>query len=597
MPKKIILTPQLTRRVTHFKKYDIEVPKKLLEKKPKKPDLTDFPYPLPCKKSTYICYCEGKNGVMWYGGTGGVTRYDEGAESIYDRVMYFSAARDLTDNNVSALEADGDGVWALTEKGVSHIEMVKMTMEEKAYALLRETLTYVDRHGMVSQRMLSERNNIKSALPYGHSDNDGCFTAGFAIGEIFHYATLKREKGPYAPETLEALKVAVRASEACLLLMYIPGRGNGFVARTYVTSSEIVPDDGIFYKKNGETAVCLNTSAARARKMVGIEVKADAPIPERLRRLYTSEGFEDTDITYKGDTSSDEITLHYLHLLVAHEFLGREDPELDELISTAAKATLDHIIDHGYELYECNNKPTTWAKWSEEYFNSEMGWADACLNAAELLMYLKITMHITGETGRYEKTFAELEEKGYVDLVTKHFDRFHQVSLACGVDDRAEVMYGDHMLAVASFFALISLEKDEKKKEIYREGFRSWRYSLAPEFNPGYDFLYFISDPETETPDEERIKTWFYRFGISRLASGASLTGRIDIPQKILLGGYRETSALVPNDERFVAKYDRNPLEYKNEENDGSFCVESCYPFTFAYWIGRYFGIIAEEDI
>lgn len=596
MANTIILTPQLTRRISHFKKYDIEVPKNLLEKKSKKPDLTGFPYPLPCKKSSYTCFCEGKNGVVWYGGEGGVTRFDENAESIYDRVMFFGARRDLLDNSVSALEADGDGVWVLTSKGVSHIEMIKMSMEEKAYALLHETLTYVQRHGMVSQKMLSESGNIKSVLPYGHSDNDGCFTSGFAIGEIFHYATLKREKGPSAPETLEAYKIAVRACEACLLLMYIPGRGDGFVARTYLTNNEIVPDEGVFFKKNGKTAVCLNTAGARTRKMVGMEVKADAPIPERLRALYTSEGYDDTDITYKGDTSSDEITLHYLHLLVAHEFLGREDPELDELISRAAKATLDHIIDHGYELYECDGKPTTWAKWSEAYFNSEMGWADACLNAAELLMYLKITMHITGEEGRYASTLSELEEKGYLELITKHRDRFTQVSLAMGVEDREEIMYGDHMLAVASLFALISLEKDDNKKELLRKGFRSWRYSLAPEFNPGYDFLYFISDPDFEEPDEERIKTWFYRFGVSRLASGVSLTDRIDIPKKLLMGGYRETSVLLPNDERFIAKYDRNPLEYKNEDSGGSFCVESCYPFTFAYWIGRYFGIIAEED-
>lgn len=597
MPNTVIFTPQLTRRISHFKKYDIEVPKKLLEKHSKRPDLSGFPYPLPCRKSSYTCFCEGENGVMWYGGTGGVTRFDENAESIYDKVMFFSAKRDLLDNNVSALEADGDGVWALTDTGVAHIEMVKMTMEEKAYALLHETLTYVQRHGMVSQKKLSESSNIKSALPHGHSDNDGCFTSGFAIGEIFRYATLKREKGAFSPDTLDALKTATRASEACLLLMYIAGRGDGFVSRTYVTSNEIVPDDGLFYKKNGETAVCLNTTAARERKLVGHEVKADAPIPKRLRKLYADEGFEDDDITYKGDTSSDEITLHYLHLLVAHEFLGKEDPELDELIIHAAKATMDHIINHGFELYECDNKPTTWAKWSKEYFETDIGWADACLNSAEVMMYLKVTMHVSGEDGIYKETLEKLESEGYLDLVTKHFDRFHQASLALGVDDREEVMYGDHMLAVASFFALISLEKDEKKKELFRKGFRSWRYTLAPEFNPGYDFLYFISDPENARPDEERIKTWFYRFGISRLASGVSLTERIDIPKKRLRGDYYETSVLLPNDERFIAKYDRNPLEYKNEDSGGTFCIESCYPFTFAYWIGRYFGLIAEENI
>ncbi len=596
MAQPIKLFPQLTRVVSHFKKYDIEVPKALLETRPKKPDLTDFPYPLPQKKKDYTCFCEGNNGVMWYGSAKGVTRYNPNAESLYDVVMYFSARRDLLDNNVQALVADGDGVWVLTATGVTHIDMVKMSMEEKSYRLLDETLTYVQRHGMVSQRYLSEAGNLKSALPYGHSDNDGSFSAGYAMGEIFRYATLKKEKGDFADETLKAREVAMRASEATLLLMYVAGRGDGFVARTYLTKDEPVPDDGLFYKKNGATAVCVNTTDARNNNIVGLEVKADAPIPERLRRLYTSEGYEDTDITYKGDTSSDEITHHYMHILVAHEFLGCEDPEYDALLKTAAINTMNHIIDNGFALREANGKPTTWAKWNEEYFNSGMGWADACLNAAELLMFLRVTMHVTGEKGRFQETYDKLCERGYDKLTTGHFNRFHQVCLQAEIDDREDIMYGDHNLAVLSLWGLATLEPDEERRELFRQGFRSWRYSLAPEFNPCYDFPYFLSDPENAKPDAERIKTWFYRFNVSRLASAVSLTSRRDYPVRHFMGGYRGVSALPTNDERFIAKLDRDPLEYKNEDSGGALCVESCYVFTFGYWLGRYFGFIEEGE-
>lgn len=595
MAQPIKLFPQLTRVVSHFKKFDIEVPKALLEAKAKKPDLTGFPYPLPQKKKDYTCFCEGANGVMWYGSNGGVTRYDPNAKSIYDIVMYFGASRDLLDNNVQSLFADGDGVWVLTANGVTHIKMVKMSMEEKAYRLLDETLTYVQRHGMVSQKRLAEAGNLKSALPYGHSDNDGSFSSAYAMGEIFHYATLKKEKGAYDEETLRAREVAMRASEANLLLMYIAGRGDGFVARTYLTKDEPVPDDGLFYKKNGATASCLNTTDARHKKVVGLEVKADAPIPERLRKMYTEEGYEDTDITYKGDTSSDEITHHYMHLLVAHEFLGCEDPEYDELLKTAARNTMNHIIDNGFQLREADGNPTTWAKWNEDYFNSAMGWADACLNAAELLMYLRVTMHITGETGKWQETYDMLCERGYDKLTMGHFDRFHKVCLQGGIDDREDIMYGDHNLAVLSFWGLVTLEPDEKRREMYREGFRSWRYSLAPEYTPAYDFPYFLSDSEAQ-PDGERVKTWFYRFNVSRLASAVSLTSRRDYPVKLFMGDYREVSALPPNDERFIAKLDRDPLEYKNEDSGGLFCVESCYVYTFSYWLGRYFGFIEEGE-
>ena len=61
------------------------------------------------------------------------------------------------------------------------------------------------------------------------------------------------------------------------------------------------------------------------------------------------------------------------------------------------------------------------------------------------------------------------------------------------------------------------------------------------------------------------------------------------------MDGYRQTSVLLPPDERFISKYDRDPLEYKNEDSGGLNVVENCYVYTYAYWIGRYFGFIEGE--
>jgi hypothetical protein len=62
------------------------------------------------------------------------------------------------------------------------------------------------------------------------------------------------------------------------------------------------------------------------------------------------------------------------------------------------------------------------------------------------------------------------------------------------------------------------------------------------------------------------------------------------------MGGYKAVSALPTNDERFIAKLDRDPLEFKDEDSGGVYCVESCYVFTFGYWLGRYFGFIEEGE-
>ena len=591
MKQPYVLQPHLTRFVRFFDAAHSAVPAALNAASAAAPDLAGFPYPLPSRKRDYTCFAEGANGVVWYGAKTGLTRYEPNAARPEDIVQYFSADRDLLDNNVLALFAEGDNAWAKTEQGVAFIEMRMITVEEKANILLEETLNYVERRGMVSQRGLKKPRDPESREPWAHSDNDGCFTAGFAMGELFHYAVLKREKGEDDPETQRIRAIATRAVEACLLLMYIPGRGDGFIARTYHTSDEPVPDDGLFFRKNGGKATCIETRAATRMGLIGKVIEAGAPIPARLSKLYTDLGFTDDDITYKADTSSDEVSLHYLNIYFAHEILGPGDPELDELMKTAAKASMQHILDHGYEMHDCTGKPTTWAKWSPGYFADGLGWCDGCLNSAEILMYLRVTMHITGEKAQWQEAFDHLISLGYGDLTEMHCDRFWHASMAGNVEPREDLMYGDNMLSVAAFWGLIPLETDDTLRRKYQNGFLSWRNTQEAEHNPAYDFPLLATCPEADI-DMEFIATWFYRFNPSRLAAGVSTVGRHDLARGIAWGGYEFCSYLLPPDECFIAKYDRDPLQYRDSDSGGMNCIESCYVYTNAYWAGRYYGFI-----
>ena len=584
----------LARNISIHLRRDPAVPKELFAAKRTAPDLSAVNVPLPARKRDYTCFIDtGK--ALWLGAPNGVTRYEPAAERDADRVMYFCAERDLADNNVTAIWCDGtdpESVWVLTAKGASHIVLEEISAEEKAKRLTEETHRYVDRHGMVTQRGLSVPRELSSRVPYGHSDNSGTFTAGFAVGELCRYAVMKRERGAEDPETQEARRSALRATEATLLLMYIAGRGDGFVARTYVTSAEPVPDDGLFYRKTGGKATCLPTSEAKKQGLAGKVIDASAPVPERLAKYYRDEGFTDDDIIYKGDTSSDEITHHYWMIYFAHEILGAEDPELDELLKTAAKNTMAHILDHGCELHECNGKPTTWAKWSESYFRSPIGWSDACLNAAEILMYLKVVMHITGETGRWKEAYDALVQKGYAKLTTLHDARFHMSAMTQRLEQVEELMYGDNMLATCSYWLLIALEEDPELKALYQKGYQGWDGTFRREHNPLYDFAYMLSCPD-KTVDTEKLTDWFRRFHVTRLTSSVSVAERYDVPLRRRFGGMEETSWLLTPDEHYITKYDRNPYAY------GGWCslrvVESCYPYTCAYWLGRYYGIIERE--
>ena len=592
-----MLKKHLTRKATFMDKNDPRVPAELFTVESSAPNLDGFPYPLPSAKSDYTCFAAGDDSVMWYGGKTGVTRYDPNGESLEDKIMYFSAHRYLPHHAVDAILADGKDLWALAGDKVSHIEMLTLTAEKKAEILLEETNNYVMRRGMVSQRDLREHRNYESRYPYAACDNDGLFTSGYAVGEMFRYATLREKLGEDHPRVKDARKNATKACEACLLLMYIHGRPEGFIARSYHVTGEPVPDDGIFYKREGKTAHCIETTYAKENGRVGEEVPCDYPVPERLAALYRDLGYTDDDIYYKADTSSDEVTGHFLQMKFAHDFLAEGDPELDELIKDACKRTTLHIINHGFEFCESSGKPTTWAKWSKNYFeNDPIGYVDAPLNSSEMLVYLKITMYITGEKGLWQETYDKLISEGYADLGPKHYDRFYQGAMREKVNPEEDLMYGDNMLALMTYWMLCTLEDNEELLEKYRAAFRSWSGLILREHTPGYDFMYKLGVPDADI-DIEKDAKWFTHFETNRLLASVN-SRRHDVAVK-LGRNYEEKreyeiSALLMPNERHVSKYDRNPYDLFMGENRGT-CIESCYIYTYAYWIGRYYGFIDEE--
>ena len=596
--KSIILKSTLAREVKFFGKYDAAVPKELLRIKAQAPDLTDVMYPLPSRKKDYTCYALFGD-VMWMGAPNGLTRYDKNAENETDTVLFFSASRSLPDNDVKAVlveEGEKESVWVLTAQGVTNIVIHEIPAEEKALRLTEETEKYVSRRGMCTQRNLTVPGELSSVVPYGHSDNSGSFTCAYAVGELCRYDVMKKKYGENDERTIKARASAVRATEACMLLMYIPSRGDGFVARTYLVPTEPVPDDGLFYRITGDKAVCVPTTDSKKKGIAGKEIYAGAEIPKRLAHLYEDLGYTKDGLVYKGDTSSDEITHQYLLIYFFHKIMGDEDKELDEIVCNAAKNTMKHIIDHGFEFHETSTgKPTTWAKWSKSYFSQLLGWSDGCLNAAEVLMYLKVTMAVTGEKGIWEETYKKLvEEDGYARLTALHKERFHVSALLEGGEDVEGLMYGDNMLATCSYWLLITLEENEELRELYKHGYRGWNGTFRREHNPAYDIPYMLSCPEDEI-DTEALADWFRRVDVTRLVTSVGVSSRYDVPCRTRLGGEKETSWRIAPDEFPISKYDRNPYAYRDHEGGRDrYQVESAYIYTFAYWLGRYFGLIEE---
>lgn len=597
--KTIKLPYVLAREIKIYKKTDSAVPKTLFENIGNGvPDaLRNIREDLPSRINCYTCHAKTDK-ALWIGADNGLTRYESDAEYKADKVMLFSAERHLADNKVLSVYAPDtseESVWVLTETAVSHIRLCRITGEEKARRLTEETHKYIDRHGLVTQRRLTVARDFESRVPYGSSDNSGAFTAAFAMGELFKYAYYRDKYGKEHPLSEQAKKSAVRATEACQLLMRISCRDNGFVARTFQTPDEPVPDDGLFYRIENGTAVCLPTTDSKRKLRNGRRIDAVYCVPKRLAHLYEDEGHTIEGIVYKGDTSSDEITPHYMLMYFAHLILGEEDPELDEIIKESAKNTLRHIIRNGNRLMECFGKPTTWGRWDKKHFRIGIGWADAPLKTAEILMYHKVVMAITGEKGEWEESYNRLvKEDNYAEISTDHERRLKVISALCHRKPVEGMMYGDHIVAAGAFWLLITLEEDEKLRELYRKGMRGWNGTLRREHNPIYDLMFMLSCPDDEI-DTDLLADWFRRQNSSSLAASVNVTDREDVKCVKLLGGGKETSKLLMPDERPITKYDRNPYDFIDEDvEDGTRLVESCYVYTTAYWLGKYYGFIEE---
>ena len=166
------------------------------------------------------CVFEDDKAVLWLGTNEGLWRVNEKEAEPLDRIQCFRAMAYLLDNEVQAIDGDGDnGVYVLTKTSVSHIAMKWMSAKEKAVFLSDVDVKHVQRRGMLSGARWDKKNNCWIGR---ESDNDGLWTSLVAMGDICRYAVLKDDPSSTKEEVARAKEVATRWTEAILLLAYIP---------------------------------------------------------------------------------------------------------------------------------------------------------------------------------------------------------------------------------------------------------------------------------------------------------------------------------------------------------------------------------------
>lgn len=639
------------------------------------------------------CVFEDENAILWLGTNEGLWRINEIEEEPLDRIMHFRASAYMLDNEVVAINGDGDnGVRVLTKTSVAHIAMRYMSAKEKAVFLSDINEKHVQRRGMLSGARWNEKTNAWHGTV---DDNDGLWTSIVAMGDICRYAVLRDDPSATKEEIARAKKIATRWTEAVLLLAYIPSRKGkvasfvrynqpgvnraskefllegkerkidipgkgptgyissdigplhpedwategmpeivfrnieGFIARSYtVNDPENDPTpyaDAIFFRKKFNEEGKLVSIRIPSTSPKGddipplLSVDSSMDIPERLRKLYTDEvnpitgkNWGDDDIIYRCDTSNDELVGHYAVWHLAYDILGKDDPELAQIIKTIAARHAKHITDNGHCHTDAGGQPTSWARMSREYYinKKSYGFGDGPLGTMILMQLYKVAHHVTGDP-QWDKEYRKIaldEPYRYADLAAEHFGRYKIMAKAEIGEDSSEeeifkgvvkiMNYNDIRMAFIAYYTLTQLETDPVLFEKFKKGADSWweleKYARCVEWS----MLYQLINNEKEQFDGfgrsclDMLKWQLNHYPVSPREHFIDNTSRPDLREEDGYMWFKDKN--IPYSLAMDEKADGGSQFFHAKQGRTTRNLSISFNMIMPYWLARYHKLIEE---
>lgn len=483
-------------------------------------------------------------GRLWVGTALGVARYDGKTWSLRHSLRWLPSdeVRDV------AFEKDGTA-WIATADGISTIRRRTMTLESKAdeyEAMVRAR--HVRAPGLVEACRLEKPGDLSTFKPMD-TDNDGLFTGLYLAAESYRYAVTK---------AADAKANAREAFAGMEFLQTVTGTP-GFVART------VIPSDWTTMADKNETFTDQQVADRRSREARWKRVE------ERWRTSA------DGKWRWKGDTSSDEMSGHFFAYAVYYD-LAAEDEK--ERVAQHVKRIIDYIIDGGYVLRDLDGEATRWGVWSPDKLNDNPDWwLERGMNSVEILSYLTVARHVTGDD-KYEREIQKLlNEHGYAKNI--------MVPMQPGTDYFTYI--GNQLLAL-SYPALLNYEKDPARRALYVQSAEKWFEPIRQDGSPLYGLAYALAANGDWRPAQ--CVAMMRDTPLDMIEWDVRNSRREDIkivprPAEVVA----QTDRLLPPSERGVFKWDKNVYEADrgaggNYEGTGVF-------YMLPYWMGRYQGRIS----
>lgn len=507
-------------------KKGVAFPERLTEATPISPS-SPVPDDCPIPKKAQKLFL-ARQGEFIVGGTMGVALFRKGVWH------YFGAKRYLPDNRVEKLGVDSSGaLFVKTSQGTAKITTQPMSLEEKAHFFLKRIKARHIRDGFVRFLSLKVPGDPEQGGFLTHYDNDGLWTSLYVQAEALRYAVTKDPS---------ARANAWRGLQTLMWLQDITGVP-GFFARSIV------------------------------------------PLGEPASRHYGGEWHPSADgkWEWKGDTSSDEADGHFAAYLLYYDLAAKEEEKL--AIVQHVRAIMDHIIAHNWYLTDIDGKPTTWGKWNPELFKKTI-WGKTArgLNSLEVLSYLNVTSHLTGDP-KYSQAKQDLRKEGYGKYIQRVKVTSHPSFANHSDDELADVVY-------LPFFWT---EKDPTLLKSARRGFRRFCKAELPEHNPWTLFLCCQYAGDKKFCDLPSARATLQAIPLDQLSWHMENSQRADVTVSPYRdrGGSVQLTEVLPINERCVLRWNGNPYrpdgcDNGHEEGDGVL-------FLLPYWLGRYFKLLPAD--
>ncbi|NQU54754.1 MAG: transcriptional regulator [Bacteroidetes bacterium] len=458
--------------------------------------------------------------TLWFG-------TDKGAAKKDDKWHYYHGKRWLPNNKINdILPINEQTVWIATPNGISQIQQVEMTLEEKAAHFEKVIDARHNRRGLINISHLTVPGDISSSKMM-NEDNDGLWTSTYLAAECFRYAVTKSD---------EAKENAIRTYEALERLETVTGIP-GLPARSYAMTKDVVE-------------------------------QSRSPHPKIWRSS------PDKEWQWLDDCSSDEIVGHMFAISIFYDLVA--DNKMKNSVKELVQRTMDHIIDNDFHLIDYDGKPTRWGVWHPDSLNHSKNWAyEKGLYSLEILSFLKTAVYITGNQ-KYEKTYRHLIEN----------HNYAENTVEAKIHGSFEKSYAEDILTYFPYYCLSRYASDDEYWPLYKKSIeRTWPVS-QPDRIPAWNIIASVvlqKDCNLKIAREE-----LELFPLDLIDWRMTNNHRWDLIEDELVdrGGNRQATRTIPTPESRIFRWNTNPYEY-DTGSDGKREVSGTY-FLLPYWMARY---------